>query len=271
LHFRVEKVNFIGKLLGYGCSLFLAVGAPLTGAPATKEEKVLKVGTTSGYAPYVSLNAEGKYEGFDIDFANLLAAKLGRKLVIEDLGSMPSLILALKQGKVDSLIWAVSITETRQQQMDMIYYVGETTSTMPFLFWKEAPEGVNSLSNLAKMPKSRICVEAGTFQEEVVRSEPTLRIDNVDGIAGAVMALKYGKCTAVAVDSSLVAELQKQSPELKVLYLPIPPKLQSFGMGVCVNKKNVALSSEIKKAIEEMRQEGTILQLEKKWNLEAAQ
>lgn len=108
-------MNFLGKLLGYGCSLFLAVGAPLASASTTKEEKVLNVGTTSGYAPYVSLNTEGQYEGFDIDFARLLAAKLGRKLVIEDLGSMPSLILALKQGKVDSLIWAVSITETRQQ------------------------------------------------------------------------------------------------------------------------------------------------------------
>ncbi len=29
------------------------------------EEKPLIVGTTSGYAPYVSLNSQGDYEGFD--------------------------------------------------------------------------------------------------------------------------------------------------------------------------------------------------------------
>lgn len=47
----------------------------------------LIVGTTSGYAPYVSINAEGEYEGFDIDVAKALADKLGRKLVIKDFGT----------------------------------------------------------------------------------------------------------------------------------------------------------------------------------------
>jgi polar amino acid transport system substrate-binding protein len=76
------------------------------------------VGTTSGYAPFVSLDAEGKYHGFDIDLAELLAIKLNKKLVIKDLGSMPSLMLGLKQKKIDALIWAVSITEDRMKNYE---------------------------------------------------------------------------------------------------------------------------------------------------------
>ena len=44
------------------------------------------VGTTSAYAPFVSLDEEGQYVGFDIDIAEALAEKLGRRLVIKDLG-----------------------------------------------------------------------------------------------------------------------------------------------------------------------------------------
>lgn len=58
------------------------------------------VGTTGGYAPYVSLNEKGDYEDFDIDVANCLSKKLGRDLVLKDLGSMPGFMIALKQGKI---------------------------------------------------------------------------------------------------------------------------------------------------------------------------
>ena len=76
----------------------------------------LVVGTTSGYAPYVSINTEGEYEGFDIDIAKALADKLGRRLVIKDFGSMPALILAIKQNKADVLIWSISITQERKNK-----------------------------------------------------------------------------------------------------------------------------------------------------------
>ena len=117
------------------------------------DEEPLVVGTTSGYAPYVSLDQKGNYEGFDIDFAELLAKKLNRKLVLKDLGSMPSLLLALQQKKIDLLIWAVSITPDRMKNMEMVYYQGEKETEMPFLFWKKVPEGVQSIEDLGKDPK----------------------------------------------------------------------------------------------------------------------
>jgi ABC-type amino acid transport substrate-binding protein len=64
-------------------------------AEEPKPTETLTVGTTSGYAPYVSLDSQGQYEGFDIDFAKLVAERLNKKLVIKDLGSMPSLMIGL--------------------------------------------------------------------------------------------------------------------------------------------------------------------------------
>src|SRR5262249_44709807 len=139
-------------LILFLCTLLLS--SPL----AAKE---LVIGTTSGYAPYVSLDEKGDYVGFDIDFANELANKLERKLVLKDLGSMPSLFLSLKQGKIDAIIWAISITEERQKQVEMIYYQGQMVTALPLLFWKQIPEDVSSID---KMGSQRlISVEAGSF------------------------------------------------------------------------------------------------------------
>ena len=76
------------------------------------------VGTTSAYAPYVSLDEQGKYVGFDIDIAEELAKKFGRSLVIKDLGSLPSLFLALKQNKIDLKDLFLRIDKDRNGVLD---------------------------------------------------------------------------------------------------------------------------------------------------------
>ncbi len=226
-------------------------------------EKPLVVGTTSGYAPFVSLNAEGNYEGFDIDVAELLAQKLGRTLEIKDCGSMPSLMLALKQDKVDALIWAISITEERQKTLEMVYYQGEKVTEMPFLFWKEIPANIKTIDDLKD-----VCIEAGTFQESAVQKFPSVKIKNVDKISDAILELRYKKSSAAAVDPSLITRFQTQCPEIKVLKLPLPLSEQAFGNGICISKKNAELASLVKKAIQELIDEGKIAELEKKWKLD---
>ncbi len=222
----------------------------------------LVVGTTSGYAPYVSLDAKGNYEGFDIDFATELAKKMNRTLVIKDCGSMPSLLLALQQKKVDLLIWAISITEERMKKMEMVYYQGEKVREMPFLFWKSVPDGIRSIEDLAGKVVS---VEAGSFQESVLKKYPTVNLKQVEKITDAVMEIRFGKSKAAMADPSLVSELKTKYPTIKVLYLPLMPEDYSLGNGICASDKELA--AEVKKATEQLISEGKVAELEKKWKL----
>jgi len=223
------------------------------------------VGTTSGYAPYVRLANNGNYEGFDIDFAELLAKKLNKKLVIKDLGSMQSLMLAVKQKKIDALIWAVSITENRLKNYEMVYYQGNKTTETPFLFWNKIPEGINSIADLAK--EKAICAEAGSYQEGILKQFPKIKIKYVDKVTDAIMEIKFGKSLATTIDHALVARYQEQYPEIKVLNLPLPASSQSLGNGICMNKTNTELAAQVRKAVEELQKEGKIAELEKKWKL----
>ncbi len=227
----------------------------------------LVVGTTSAYAPYVSLDDKCEYVGFDIDFAQALSQKLNKNLVIKDLGSMPALMLALKQNKIDAIIWAISITEERQKQMEMIYYQGEKVTSMPLLFWKKIPEGIASIKNMENNPKITICVEAGSFQENFLSKISGLKLKQVDKVMDAILEIKYGKSTATMIDPSLLATVLKQFPNLAIMDIPLPFNEQSFGNGICLTKQNKALIAEIRQAVKELQNEGKILELEKKWNL----
>lgn len=232
-----------------------------------KETKPFIVGTTSGYAPFVSLNDKGEYEGFDIDVAKAIAKKLDRPLQIKDYGNMPSLMLALKQNKIDALIWAVSITEDRKSKFEMIHYQGEKADTVPILFWKQIPSNIQTLSDLGGVSKKPVCVEAGSYQEEILKSCSGIKLKYFDGVQDVIFDLKYGKSLASSIDPALLPRFLAKYPELKVLTLPLPKEMQSEGNGICLNKTNGKLARQVKQAVDELKSEGMIVQLEKKWGL----
>jgi len=238
------------------------------GASASQEPKPLLVGTTSGYAPFVSLNEKGQYEGFDIDVAEAVAKKLKRPLVIKDFGSMPGLMLALKQGKVDALIWAISITPDRLKSMEMIHYQGAERSEMMILFWKEVPPDILSFADLGKDTKKMVSVEAGSYQESVLLRYPQIRLTQLDRISEAILALKYGKAFALCIDDPLYPRLKEKYPDLAKLVLPLSSEETSLGNGICIDRSKKELVEQIRQAIDELKKDGTIAELEKKWGLE---
>lgn len=227
----------------------------------------LVVGMASGYAPYVSLNERGEYEGFDIDLANMVAQRLNRKLVLQDLGSMPSLLVALKKKKIDAIMWAMSITEERQKDMDMVYYQGEIETQIPFVFWGKVPENLSKIEDLRNISNCTVCCEAGSYQDSILNQYSGIKVKYVDKISDVLMELKYRKAQTAAIDSSLIQRVKTQYPEIKVAYLPLPQKQQSFGNGICLNKEVPNLTQSIKDVVVELTKEGKIKELEEKWGL----
>lgn len=221
------------------------------------------VGTTSGYAPYVSLNNEGKLEGFDIDFAEALSKKLGRKLILKDMGSLPTLFISLQKGKIDAIIWAISITEARRKEMNMTYYQGSMTTSLPLLFWNEIPK-IDSIEELLKNPKAKIAVEAGSYQAHFLEKFPQDQIKQVNTLVDALFEIKFGKSQATICDPSLLNKLLKQYPELKVIEIPLLESEKSLGNGIC---SCGPLTNEIEEAVKALTEEGTVRALEEKWGL----
>lgn len=239
----------------------------LTSAEAEKSLPPLVVGTTSGYAPFVSLNEKGDYEGFDVDVATLIGEELGREIILRDFGSMPSLMMALKQEKADLLIWAISITEDRLKKLNMIHYQGKVIDSAPFLFWGNPPESIKSISDIESLKNNTVSVEAGSSQEDILKYYPKLQVKYVDKVLDVVMDLRYGKCLTATIDPSLIPVYKQKYPELKAIELALPKEAHVYGNGIAISKNKKSLADQVESAIKKIKSEGKIAELERKWGL----
>ncbi len=232
-----------------------------------KEEKPsnsLIIGLQSGYPPFEFMDQEGKIIGFDVDLANLIAKKLNQTLIIQDM-EFEGEILSLKQGKIDLIISGMDITPAREKEIVMIPYYGSATTHFSLIFWKEIPEGVKTLEDVAKLPNPTVSVETGTTPETFLTKYPAIQAKSLQGSWAPLMDVKYGKSVANLVSQDVATFFQKQNPEIKILEIPIPEKDQILGLGIGIKKENSALIQQIRQIIDELKTSGELQKLSEKW------
>lgn len=222
------------------------------------------VGTAAGYAPFVSVNPSGEYEGFDIDVAKAVANKLNKKLVIKDLGSMTSLFMALDQGMIDAIIWGISITQDRLAKVAMIHYQGSTVTSYPLLFWKTVPADIQSLTDMHGIT---VCIEPGSSQDGVLSQYPQIRTLQVDKIDDALLQLQYGKADAVFVEPAIAQKFKNKYPEIQSIDMPLASADQVHGVGIVVKKNKETLIAELQQAVATLKSTGIIEQFAQTWDI----
>ncbi len=228
-----------------------------------RTEDTIILGTMSGIPPYVSINTEGAYEGFDIAIAQEIAKRLGKKLIIQDMDTV-ALITALNQGRVDFLMTSLDITPERQRQIAMISYQGEPITHKALVFWQQIPAEITSLADI----KQTVCVEAGSSSAAVLEEYPQIQLKYIDPLP-SLLELKYGKAQAAFMDKELYLQGKKQYPELCTLMIPLGEKHTILGIGIGVKKTNTGLRTTIENLIQEFKQTGLLKKLQERW-LEAS-
>jgi ABC-type amino acid transport substrate-binding protein len=221
------------------------------------------VGTAAGYAPFVSVNEAGQYEGFDIDVARALAQKLNKQLVIKDLGSMTALFMALQQGSIDAIIWGLSITQERLKKVAMVRYQGESTTAYPLIFWKEIPIGITTIND---MVGKRICIEPTSSQDAVLRKYPFVLVVPTERVDDALLNLQTGKVDAAFVEPAIAKKFQAKFPEIKILNVPLSKEDQVLGVGVTIKKSCTELITQVEDAVKQLTD--VIKVYEQKWGIE---
>ncbi len=255
------------------CALSLAVGTiwRLTKQPATANaSKALVIGMMSGWPPFMSINQRGDYEGYDVNVARLVAKRLGRDLEIKDLGAVQTIFIALEQGIIDMAMSGFDRTQKRIQEFNMVRYTSREYTSVALLFWKQIPNGINSLTDLAKAGMT-VCVEPGSGEEEYVNAIQNIKKKMLPAITDMVMDLRFGKAAALVVEHQVKRRLSKQILELVSITEQLPKKYAIYGDGIAIKKSNTALAAEVTEVIEQLKKEGVLQQLEQKWQLDGAQ
>jgi arginine transport system substrate-binding protein len=239
--------------------LMLISGTQVLAANAQK----ITFATEGTYPPFESVGPSGKLQGFDIDMANAICAKLKAQCVFIN-QPFDSLIPSLKIGKFDAIIAAMAITPERQKVIDFsVPYYSDSVSFV-------ALNSVNFDVTPGKLKDKIIGVQQGTtfqnYLQHIYGKDVTVK--TYASQQNAFMDLSAGRVDAVMGDTPLVALWLKDQEKNKfhVLGKPINnPLYFGVGNGIAVKKGNTALLNQLNGAISSLKKDGTAAKLEQKY------
>ena len=158
---------------------------------AKKDDGTITMITESGFAPYEYLDG-GSIVGVDVDICEAVAAKLGKKLVVQD-AKFDAVIPSVISGKADLAAAGITVTEDRKQSVD--FSIPYVKSGIVIISAKDAP-----YKTADEVKGKKIGVQSGTtsdtFCVDVLKQEP----ERFDNPPTAVAALKSGKIDCVIAD-----------------------------------------------------------------------
>jgi octopine/nopaline transport system substrate-binding protein len=272
----------------FGRLALLAVGiamAPALAHAQAGQVTSLKIATEGAYAPWNFTGAGGKLEGFEIDLANDLCARMKVKceIVAQD---WDGIIPALQAKKYDAIMAGMSITDERKKTID---FAGPyANSPNGLLVAKNSPlakipgagEAYNLSSQQAAAEKAieaykpmlkgkTVGVQTSTIHSNFADKylKGTAEIREYKTTEAHDLDLAAGRIDAVLADSTnIIGTLEK--PEFKD-YVMVGPSitggLLGAGVGVGLRKGEAELKKSFEDAIQAAIKDGTIKKLSEKW------
>lgn len=234
---------------------------------STKKDDTMVIGMMSGWAPFMSINQQGNYEGFDVDVAQEVARRLQKKCEIIDMGSLAPLFIALDRNKIDMIFSGLDITEKRQEQMEMVYYAGDQVREYYLMFWNKIPEGITTIEDLKNYPNAIVIVEPGDSPEKYLEQFDFITKKQISALTDQMLDLQYGKSLAIFRQPEVAKRMCLKNPQIKLLPIPLPSTYQIYGMGIALKKGNTMLAKKVNATIKSMQADGTLKKLAAQWQL----
>jgi len=252
--------KYVGLITAGVLSIGMLAGCNNANGANAKSSKTLVMGTSADYKPYeyVDTTKSDKIIGFDIDLANELAKRTGYKIQVKDL-DFNSLITAMKGGQVDMVMAGMNATPERKQNADF---------TQPY--FSDQNEVIvkngSNIKSLADLKGKTIGVQAGTVQESIanaVAKKGGYTVQNRNRVPELIEELKAGRFDAVIIEQSVAAGYLNNLKDLNGVL--IKEFIDNTTGSAIAFPKNSNLTPKFNEAITEVKKDGTLNKLVKKW------
>lgn len=162
-----------------------------------KQRGKLIVGTSSGYPPYVFVDAESpdkKVIGLDMEMCKQIADKLGVPMEVQDM-SFSALLSSVTAGKVDIAVGGVSPTPEREKAMAFsdLYLPTEQK-----LLVRKADQ--HKLKTMGDLKGKVIGAEKSTTQEATAQKVEGATAIGLSSVPDAVLQLKNAKLDGIVLE-----------------------------------------------------------------------
>jgi octopine/nopaline transport system substrate-binding protein len=257
----------------------LAVGA------ASAQEKTVKIATEGAYAPWNFTGAGGKLEGFEIDLANDLCARMKVKceIVAQD---WDGIIPALQAKKYDAIMAGMNITDKRLEVINFSQPYAATPhgfgvlkdsplaklpGTGTTVSFEKDPEGAKKAIEAWKplLKGKTVGVQGSTVNSQFLEKylKDVIEIREYKTTEQHDLDLTAGRIDAIFAGQGALAATQEK-PEFKdMMIVGTGMRGDVLGRGVAVGmrKDDVELKKMFDEAISAAVKDGTIEKLSKKW------
>ena len=212
-----------------------------------------------GFAPFEYMDEKtGEPVGFDVDVINAVAEKMGLTASYLPNQKFDTLVPIIKQGgKADVSIAAITITDERLESVDFSEpYLDSNQAIVVAKGSSETEETLNDAS------KQVVCQGGTTGDEWIGENLPDAVRVPVDDVTAALTGVQTGLYQAMVVDLPVASYMLAQSFSDLEIVKEIPTGEQ---YGIAVSKDNPELTQAVNKALEDMKSDGTMKEIETKW------
>ena len=273
----MKKIYLLGILAAFmlaGCSSAKTSESTAASETTTVESKVTEETTTAAssdskttftvgfdqdFPPMGFVGDDGEFTGFDLDLAAEVARRLGKEIKYQPI-AWDAKDMELSSGTIDC-IWNGFSTQNREDKY---------TWTKPYMkndqvFVVRSDSDINSFDDLAgKTVEVQIDSSAEAVLKENTKLSDTFgKLQTVADFNTGFMDLEMGGVDALAMNS-VVANYQitkRDAEDFKVLDTPLSSEEYAVGFKL----GNEALRDEVQKALDEMKDDGTLKTISEKW------
>lgn len=227
-----------------------------------KEEKdVITVATGAKYYPF-NFREDGKMQGFEIDIWNEIGKRLGSEVKYEvNNGDTGGLLGMVDSGKADTAAQQISITPEREEVYDF---------TVPYaynpLMITIRPEDKNKIKSFEDLKGKKVEVGANSSERAIMEEknkDNSIELVFSDG-ADSYEGLEIGRCDARIISiSATAARNKKAGSNFIAVGEPIYEEINAYPFRK--DEKSKALKAKVDETITEMRKDGTLAEISKKW------
>lgn len=231
------------------------------------EDNVILVGTQNDYPPFAYADDNNELTGYDVDVLTEIGERLDGYTIDFVATPWDSIFLALESNNIQAVADQVAVTPEREEKYlfsDESYFSAETVIVV-----KSDSGEVQSLQDLEEKKVGALAGDSYTLMlEEYNETEAAEEIELVYSESGnpseILQSIQSGRLDAYVNDPIMIHEvIEKYDLDLDVVGQPIVN--DQISVVFKKNEQGEELKALFDPIIKEMKEDGTLAELSKKW------
>ncbi|WP_306472703.1 transporter substrate-binding domain-containing protein [Bacillus sp. es.036] len=203
------------------------------------------------FPPFSTVDANGDLDGFDVAVGKAIAEKLDLEPAVEKF-KFSGMVSAIQSGRYDAAVASHTITDERKEAVNFsepYYYSGPVLYVQPG----------SDIQSVEDLEGKEVAVSKGSTYEKSAQ-EYTDKISNYDSDQTALRALSEGKHDAVITDDITGKQAMEEGFNIEKV-----EQLGTSEQAVAIKKENSNLLEAVNKALEELKEDGTLTKLSEEY------